>query len=230
MQKSLDQVRRMQASKSTQQYNFGRKSPSDVLSLTTHNSANKNFMSNKRDKTVPKKRLNHDSSSEGPAFVPRSGAKSPEFSVKSIHIHSKNRSQDRIIKKAPRHLSNISSLKKSPPKLLKFKPKPAKNLKKENQYMKSRKEAFKKHMEFTVRQKNRVGRSHSRIEKDVSESRKSEATDQLPDVVVKQTSPKNKAKLYKINNSNDFKSQNMRKNNAYASTGIMQRPNQRRKR
>jgi hypothetical protein len=100
------------------------------------------------------------------------------------------------------------------------------NLKKENQYMKSRKEAFKKHMEFTVRQKNRVGRSHSRIEKDISESRKSEATDQLPDVVVKQTSPKNKAKLYKIQNSND----SMYRNNAYASVGVMHRPKQRKKR
>jgi hypothetical protein len=111
MQKSLDQVRRMQASKSTQQYQFGRKSPSDVMSLTSHNSVNKNFLSGKRDKTVPKKRLNHDSSNEGPAFVPRSGAKSPEFSIKSIHINSKNKSQDRLVKKVPRHLSNISSLK-----------------------------------------------------------------------------------------------------------------------
>jgi len=107
-----------------------------------------------------------------------------------------------------------------------------KHKKKANIYMKSRKDAFQKHIEFTARQNPRIERSVSKLKEeplysDVSD----EEVGHLPKVVVRNSKQTSKAQLYKIPSAVDpYQEENVRQGNAYSSVGIMQRPNRRRKR
>lgn len=214
LQRSLNQIKRLQASKSVQKWNKGRKSPTDVLSLTSSNSKDIKFGNSKVIK---------QSDSEERHYLNRTANRSPMIN-KNIYIHTKHKSQDKLIKKSLRKNANMSVLKKSPPKLL-SKTKNSSKIKKESIYMKSRKTAFTKHNEFSSKQRdNRIELSNTRIENmRRSESPASyQSSQKLPEVLWKDS--KSKPKLYKIPSSSDHVFKQSNQPNSYYSVGINQRP------
>jgi hypothetical protein len=213
LQRSLNQVKRQQASKSVQKWSKGRRSPNDVLSLTSNNSRDIKFGNTKVIVKVE---------SEERQYVNKTANRSPVEN--KTYFHSKNKSYDRAAKRPLRKHANMSVMKKSHQKLL-TKPKNMAKIKNESQYMKSRKTAFNKHIEFTTKQRdNRVELSNSRIEN----MRRSDSLDsfqfsqKFSRQALKETKPV--PKLYKIQGASEHALNQPNQLNSYYSAGMNQRP------
>ena len=107
LQKSLSQVKRAKAVQSVQKWNKGRKSPSDVLSLTSNNS---------KDLKFTRTKVLKETSSEDKRFGLRNTTKSPV----AIPKHHKNnmKSQDYMASRPTKRTGNKSVIRRSPQKLL----------------------------------------------------------------------------------------------------------------
>ncbi|CAI2379634.1 unnamed protein product [Moneuplotes crassus] len=217
LQRSLAQIKRVKAAQSVKKWKTRKKSPTDMLSMTSDQS---------REKRLHNHSVLKDSSSEDHRLFPRSSNRSPSSISKP---QNKTLSQERLRMANTRKSGNISVMKKSHKRLISHEKSTIKISKKAQKYIKARKDGVKK-----AHQGPRINiekRSNSKIDfrKQNSLSPEGHYSDspKLPKVGVKEDPFRSKGKLYKIpgKSSSYLKGLNST-SNPYLHQSLEPRPNQ----